>query len=274
MKFKSAVLGAALSAAVAVPAYAHFQMVYTPEIAVEQGADSTFKLVFTHPFGAGHTMNMGAPIEFYVVHQMGDKEAKKTDLKESLKKITWTSMTNSGDAYEVVVPKKVVRSMGDYQFVLVPEPYMEAEEGIYIQQITKTYMNVGGVPGNWNAPLGLKTEWVPLNKPYAVWTGSTFKAQLLKDGKPCPNHEVEVEYVNHEPDMKNNSFSKKAKAKAPQSSFETMGVMTDNQGYVTFAIPKAGWWGFCGLGSGPDTEYKGKELSQDAVIWVKAVDMK
>ncbi len=273
MKLKSAILGTMLTTAMAVPAFAHFQMVYTPDIAVEKADDTMFKLVFTHPFGAGHTMNMGTPQEFYVVQQMGEKAAKKTDLKGLLKKITWTSLTNSGDAYEAMVPRKMVRSMGDYQFVLVPDPYYEGEEDIYIQQITKTLMNVGGVPGNWNQPLGLKTEWVPLTKPYALWTGSTFKAQLLKDGKPLANHEVEIEFINHKPDMKANSFAKEAFAEAPQSSFETLGTQTDEQGYITYAIPKAGWWGFCGLGSGPDTEFKGKELSQDAVIWVKAVDM-
>ena len=35
-------------------------------------------------------------------------------------------------------------------------------------------------------------------------------------------------------------------------------------------IPKAGFWGFAALGSGPKKEYKGKELSQDAVIWIRA----
>lgn len=273
MKLKGAIFGVMLSTALAVPAFAHFQLVYTPEIAVERSADTMMKMVFTHPFSAGHTMSMGEPQQFYFVHQMGEGKAKKTDLQDLLKKITWTSVTNSGDAYEALIPRKMVRSMGDYQFVLVPDPYYEEGEEIYIQQITKTYMNVGGVPGNWNQPLGLKTEWVPLNKPYAVWTGTTFKAQLLKDGKPCPNHEVEVEYMNHAPEMETNSFAKEAFAQSPQSSFETMGVMTDDRGYVTFAIPKAGWWGFCGLGSGPDTEFNGKELSQDAVIWVKAVDM-
>ena len=50
--------------------------------------------------------------------------------------------------------------------------------------------------------------------------------------------------------------------------------MTDANGVFTYALPKAGWWGFAALGVGPDTKHDGKPLSQDAVIWVQAVDMK
>ncbi|WP_199671187.1 hypothetical protein [Salinibius halmophilus] len=38
------------------------------------------------------------------------------------------------------------------------------------------------------------------------------------------------------------------------------------------ALPAAGKWGFAALGSGPDTEFDGKALSQDAVLWVEAYD--
>ncbi len=138
----------------------------------------------------------------------------------------------------------------------------------------KVLQALKSLPGNWSAPAGLKTEWVPLVKPYAMWTGMTFKAQLLSNGKPVANHDVEVEYMNHEPDMKKNAFKKEAKSEAPQDAFVTMGIKTDAHGYIEFAVPKAGWWGFCALSSGPDTEFKAKELSQDAVIWLKAVDMK
>ena len=62
MKKKSLVLSALLAVlAFASPALAHFQMVYTPESALEKGGDVPFKLVFTHPFEAGHTMDMGQP---------------------------------------------------------------------------------------------------------------------------------------------------------------------------------------------------------------------
>ncbi len=52
-----------------------------------------------------------------------------------------------------------------------------------------------------------------------------------------------------------------------------MTIKANVNGEFTFGIPRAGWWGFCALGAGPEDTYKGKELSQDAVIWVQARDM-
>ena len=47
-------------------AFAHFQMIYTPEAAMTKGGKIPVVLVFTHPFEAGHTMDMGKPEQFFV----------------------------------------------------------------------------------------------------------------------------------------------------------------------------------------------------------------
>jgi cobalt/nickel transport protein len=225
---KRLVIALALSLMMATPAMAHFQMIYTPEIAFDKGQATEFKLVFTHPFEAGHTMSMAPVEEFFVVKQRGeDAKPKKVDLKSYLKKITWESVTNSGDAYEAKLPKKIVRSMGDYVFVLVPGPYLEKEEDIYIQQITKVVANVGGVPGNWANPVGLPTEIVPLDKPYTNWVGGVFRGVVLSDGKPVPHADLEVEYMNHPPVMDKNMFQKNGLVEAPHDSFVTMGIKAD-----------------------------------------------
>ncbi len=272
---KRLLMALALTLVTAGPAMAHFQMIYTPEIAFDKGDAVEFKLVFTHPFEAGHTMSMAPVQEFYVVKQRGEEaKPEKVDLKSFLNKISWESVTNSGDAYEAKLPKKIMRSMGDYVYVLVPGPYLEKEEDIYIQQITKVVANVGGVPGNWGQPVGLPTEIVPLDKPYANWAGGTFRGVVLADGKPVPHADLEVEYMNHPPVMDKNMFQKKGLVEAPHDSFVTMGIKADARGEFTVGIPRAGWWGVCALGTGPQKEHEGKELSQDAVIWFKAVDMK
>ncbi|MFO7886561.1 MAG: DUF4198 domain-containing protein [Desulfobacteraceae bacterium] len=250
----------------AAPAYAHFQMIYTPDSAMDKADTITMKLVFTHPFEAGHTMDMGTPKNFKVLHKGQTK-----DITGSVKPVTWTSLTNSGKAFEASYK---LRGMGDWVFMLTPDPYYESEEDIYIQQITKTVVNVAGLPTDWDAEAGLPTEIVPLIKPYAIWTGSTFTGIVKSNGQPVPYAEIEVEYMNHEPDMEKNAFSRQAKASVPQDAFVTMGIKANAEGEFTFGIPKAGWWGFCALGSGPVKAHKGKELSQDAVIWVQALDMK
>ena len=263
---------ALLLAFTVLPASAHFQTIYTPDAALTEGKELDLKLVFTHPFDAGHTMDMGMPLEFYVVHQRGEEgKVKKTDLMKTLKPITWGSGKNTGAAYTA---KTKVRSMGDYTFVLVPAPYLEKEEDIYIQQITKMMINVGGIPGNWADPLGLPCEIVALDKPYALWTGNVFRGVVMSGGKPVPGADIEVEYLNHPPVEGKNMFQVEPLVEAPQDAFVTMSIKADANGQFAFGIPKSGWWGFCALGVGPDTEYKGKELSQDAVLWIRAVDMK
>jgi cobalt/nickel transport protein len=265
----SIVTGAAILGSAAV-ASAHFQMIYTPEMAMQKGGKIPLKLVFTHPFEAGHTMDMGPVEEFYVVRSRGENEPKKTDLKDTLKPITWTSLTNEGKAWETTYSARG----GDHAFVLIPEPYWEGADGFYIKQNTKVIVNVGGEPGAWSEPVGIPTEIVPMAKPYDRWTGNVFQGQVLFDGKPVPGAEVEIEFMNHEPLLDSNSFAKEGEVEAPQDSFVLQTIFADANGVFTFGIPRAGWWGFAALDLDPDYTYKDKKCSHDAVIWIQAKDMK
>jgi cobalt/nickel transport protein len=219
-------------------------------------------MVFWHPFDNGHVMDMGTPEEFFVVHR-----GEKTDLSESLTPITFTGADSAGKGWEGVLP---IRRNGDYIVGLVPAPYYEESEDVYIQQLTKVFFNKAGIPTDWMEPVGMETEFVPLNKPYNVLTGSSFSAQLLSNGAPVPGAEIEIEYMAAEPDMDANAPGPVTAAPPPGGAIV---AVTDPNGVFTFALPKAGFWGFAALGSGPDTEHEGKALSQDAVIWVRAYDL-
>jgi cobalt/nickel transport protein len=68
-------------AGLAIPtAEAHFQLLYTPEAALNESAAVELALVFSHPFDNGYTMDMGPPEAFYVVSQRGEAEPRTTDL--------------------------------------------------------------------------------------------------------------------------------------------------------------------------------------------------
>lgn len=251
-----------LAMGLALPASAHFQLIYNPEANPAEPGEMPFKLIFWHPFENGHAMDMGQPEEFFMVFK-----GERTDLINSLTPITFHGAHNESAAFEGTVP---VRRNGDYIVGLVPAPYYEESEDIYIQQLTKTYVNKGGIPTGWEEPVGMKTEFVPLNKPYGAVVGSTFSAQLLSDGEPVAGAEIEIEYMSAEPDMETNSPGETTAEPVPGGA---MVAMTDANGVFTFGVPKSGWWGFAALGSGPDTEFDGKELSQDAVIWIRAYDL-
>lgn len=220
----------AFVAVAASDATAHFQMIYTPEVTLEEPSQLNFKLIFTHPFANGHTMDMGAPEAFFAIHK-----GKRIDLKDRLKPLNWKGAENEGKAYEAEIE---IKRNGDYIFVLEPAPYYEESEDIYIQQITKSFLNKGGIPTGWNEPVGLITEIVPLNKPYNVYAGSTFSGVLLSDGKPVAGAEIEIEYIAAPPDMQANAFPPQSTVRPPASALV---VITDANGTFTFGIPKAGF---------------------------------
>lgn len=243
-------------------AHAHFQLLYTPEVNLDNPKTVPVKLIFWHPMENGHVMNMEQPEQFFYIFK-----GEKVDLSKTLKPIVFSGKDNQAKAFEADVN---IRRNGDYIFVLQPAPYYEKNEDAYIQQITKSYVNKGGIPSGWEKAVGLPTEIVPFNKPTNVLVGSTFTAQVLTEGKPAAGVEIEIEYLAAPPDVKANRPSSKKSAAAKGGALV---AVTDANGVFTFGIPKEGFWGFAALGSGPQKEYQGKELSQDAVIWIRADKM-
>ncbi|MDO5686832.1 MAG: DUF4198 domain-containing protein [Neisseria sp.] len=243
-------------------AQAHFQLVYTPQVQLDEPQTVPVKLVFWHPMENGHVMDMELPEAFYYVFK-----GEKTDLLKTLKPMTFKGQDNQAQGFETEVK---IRRNGDYVFVLQPAPYFEKSENAYIQQITKSYLNKGDLPDAWHEPLGLATEIVPFNKPTNILAGSTFTGQVLSDGKPAAGVEIEIEYMAAPPDIKANRASSN---RSTETKGGTLVAVSDANGMFTFGIPKEGFWGFAALGSGSKTEYQGKELSQDAVIWIRADKM-
>lgn len=253
---------------------AHFQILFTEDLSRVRGGESTFVMAFSHPVHGGPNMDMGEPLAFYVLSQRGDSApVKRTDLSEYLERVTWRGPDDDSIGYRARLPRTATRSLGDYVFVLEPAPYYEAEEDKYIQQFTKTIMNVGGIPGNWAATLGLPAEVRALNKPYANWTGGIFRGIVLGDGEPVPYAEIEVEYINHVVDTELPGFENRPIVQLPQTSYGNQSIRANAFGEFAVALPRAGWWGICALDIGPDKEHEGKPLSQDAVLWLEVKDV-
>ncbi len=283
--FRKVFVGLTAFALLCSVSFAHFQMIYSPE-GVFSSSNLPLKLVFTHPFAAGHTMNMGAdqdgqgkaPLKFGVMTQKGESEPVVTDLLPDLKQMTFTSLENSGTGYDL---KYKAKGMGDFVFFCDPGPYYEASEDAYIEQVTKVILNKGGaMTCVFEDVAGLPVQIKPLVRPYALWTGNVFRGvvqkwdETSKSYVPVPFAEIEVEFANHKIDMKNSKFEKEAAATAPNDACECQTILANENGEFSYALPKSGWWGFAALGAGGDLEYKGKPLSLDAVIWAYAYDMK
>ncbi len=157
---------------------------------------------------------------------------------------------------------KVIRP-GLYEFVLEPQPYWEPAEDKFIMHYTKVMVPAYGVEDGWEIPAGLKTEIIPLTRPFGNYVGNIFRGKVVVDGKPAANVPVEVEYYNVD-----------KRVKAPNDIFITQVVMTDDQGTFSYSVPWEGWWGFAALS---EADYKIKHEGVDkpveigAVLWTEFV---
>jgi len=252
----------------------HFQLVYTPETTLQSGRTVKMVHAMIHPYSDRKTMDMGkqhkgdkkflAVEAFYSVHK-----GIKTDWIEALEPIEFQGKKRAGRGYK---SKHKLKQMGDHLFVLKPAPYYSTLEGIYLQQITKTIVNIAGKPTDWDRELGLEAEIVPLSKPYGIWTGGSFSAMVKAEGIPVPFAQVEVEYLNSDIDMENLKTGA-FKTNEKNQNFQTIEIKANERGEFTFHLPRAGWWGFRAKHIGLKKDYKEKELSIEGVIWVQVKDV-
>jgi cobalt/nickel transport protein len=253
---------------------AHFQMVYVDRSLRAPGVPLDILLLFTHPASGGPMMAMEPPQSFFMIRQRGGDKPERIDLMPRLVGIGFAAEGKAAvPAYRASVPATQIRSLGDYVIVVEPEPHYEASEDKYIQQITKTIVNVGGVPSIWDKDVGLPAEIRPLGKPYANWRGGIFRGVVLSRGRPVPNAEIEVEYLNRRPDVTAGTWAAGEHVRIPNPALAGLSIRADANGAFAIGLPRAGWWGIAALGAGPVRTHKGKPLSQDAVLWVEATDV-
>ncbi|MGD8702660.1 MAG: DUF4198 domain-containing protein [Desulfosarcina sp.] len=231
------------------PAWAHFGMVIPSDTMVMQDDTRTVTvtLSFSHPMEM-IGMALAKP-KAVAVMTNGQRE----DLLARLKPAAVMDQA----AWRLDYP---VKRPGVYMFYMEPEPYWEPAEDAFIVHFTKTVITAFGDDEGWDAELGLKTEIVPLSKPYGLYAGNVFQGIVKLGGKPVPFAEVEVEYYNQ------NQASQ-----APTDYMVTQTIKADGNGVFTYATPTAGWWGFAALNTADDTlkhDGEDKAVELGAVIWV------
>jgi len=249
----------------ASPALAHFGAIIPSDDIVTQDDDRTVsvEVKFIHPL-EGHYMEMVKPKQFGVMH-----DGKKTDLLGSLQEAKGKS-PDQNESFTFWKTDYKIRRPGDYTFYVEPKPYWEPAEDCFIIHYTKVCVDALGLEEGWDQPVGLETEIIPFTRPYGLWTGNLFTGQVLLKGKPVPFAEVEVEYLNASP-------GNKTPIVAPAGPYVTQVVKADANGVFSYAMPKAGWWGFAALSEADwkikhEGQEKGVEIG--AVFWVRTIDMK
>jgi len=237
-------------------ARAHFGMVIPSDSMVMQGDLRVIQLVlsFSHPMEM-IGMALDKPKAFGVFIN-----GKNQSLLNSLK----PAQVMENPAW---LAEYRVKRPGVYMFYMEPQPYWEPAEDVFIIHYTKTVVAAFGDDEGWDEEIGLKTEIVPLSKPYGLYAGNVFQGIVKLSGKPVPYAEVEIEYYNEN-----------KRAVAPTDYMITQTIKADGAGVFTYAVPRSGWWGFAALNEADfklklkSGEEKGVEIG--AVIWVKFEDWK
>ncbi|RJP75866.1 MAG: DUF4198 domain-containing protein [Desulfobacteraceae bacterium] len=247
------------------PALAHFGTITPSDDIVTQDDDKTLNIQvkFIHPMES-HYMEMVKPNRFGVFH-----DGKKIDLLATLQPAKGKSPDQT-ESFTFWTTSYKIKRPGDYTFFVEPAPYWEPAEDVFIVHYTKVCVNALGLEEGWDSPVGLETEIIPYTRPYGLWTGNLFTGQVLLKGKPVPFAEVEIEYLNDSP-------GNPGVVVPPSDPFVTQVVKADVNGVFSYAMPRAGWWGFAALSEADwkmknDGREKGVEIG--AVYWVHTRDMK
>ncbi|MFZ1680719.1 MAG: DUF4198 domain-containing protein [Rhizobiaceae bacterium] len=234
------------------PAFAHFLELIPSANVLPRGGDVTIDMRFTHPFDGGPVMRLDRPVRFGVM-----ANGQRIDLTAGL-----SEPGSPGDGFRAI---HRLAEPGAAIFYVEPTPYYEPAEDRFIVQFTKVIVDSWASGEGWDDVVGLPVEIVPLTRPTGLWSGNLFQGRVMRAGVPVAAAPVEVEYRNMDGVV------------APNDAFVTQVTTTDADGVFTWAMPRAGWWGFAALTeaetglASPD----GREVpvEADAVIWVKATAM-
>ncbi len=233
-------------------AKAHFGMVIpsTPVVEDQDGATVTVEFSFSHPMETAG-MTLARPKAVLVV-----VDGKAEDIGAALEPVeimehgAWKASCTIGRP-------------GVYAIAMEPEPYWEPAEDCFIVHYAKTYVAAFGEEEGWSDPVGLKTEIVPLTRPFGNYAGNVFQGRVMLDGKPVPNALVEVEYYNRD-----------GLYAAPNRRMVAQTIQADGNGVFTYGVPFAGWWGFAALNMSDEKivhEGEEKDVELGAVLWSEFV---
>jgi len=231
-------------------AVAHFGMVIPSDNMIEAQDKRSVQITlsFSHPMEmVGMALKKPRLFNVYT-------NGRTYRLRDQLIPITVMGQPGWGMDYKIKRP-------GVFVFYMEPQPYWEPVEDSFIIHYTKTVVTAFGDDDGWDAELGVKTEIVPLSKPFALYAGNVFQGIVKFNGKPVPSASVEVEFYNRH-----------RLAKAPTDYMITQTIKADKNGIFTYAAPQAGWWGFAAL-SQADFKLKNKQgqekaVELGAVLWV------
>lgn len=123
------------------------------------------------------------------------------------------------------------RRVGD-TWIVVHTPMAWSEHDTTFTETTVRTIVHQGLSRGWETPLGLPLEMVPLNQPYGLLPGDTFRVELLHKGKPLSNVKIYAEKY-YDPPMKKPFIDEVLRTRIAR---------TDSSGIAMITFHSPGWW--------------------------------
>jgi cobalt/nickel transport protein len=245
-------------------AAAHFGAIIPSDdiISRQETKNLQLSLKFLHPM-EGQYMELAKPKQFGVL-----SDGTKTDLLPALTSVTAKGRRSETRLHrlENAIPDQAPRRL---HFLHGTDPVLGTGRRCVHRPLHQGLRQRPWSGAGLGHPLGLETEIIPKTRPYGLWTGNVFTGQVLVKGKPAADVEVEIEYLNESGDNPKTVLP-------PSDPFITQVIKTDADGLFTYAMPRAGWWGFAALSTADRTIKKDgidKPVEIGAVYWVHTTDM-
>lgn len=243
--------------AAALPASAHYNMLFPQTTSPKKGEAVTLIYQWGHPF-EHQLFDAPQPESLTVLAPDG----RQTDLLPTLRRLKIpVADGKSVTGYRCVFTPNV---RGDYVFILKTPPIWMKEEGAFFQDTVKAVLHVQAQKG-WDTSTGADFEIVPLTRPYGLQPGMVFQAQVeprTAEGKtvaPALSRPVEIEHYNAEPPPY-----------LPPDEQVTRTAKPDANGVVTGTLTDAGWWCLTATRTGGTRQRDGKDypVLQRSTFWV------
>ncbi len=255
MRNRAATCAVAALLVIAAPLASAHAILFAPSTESVSPGDQNIEIniQYTHPMTGGPVIHLERPLAFGVI-----VDGERTDLLDTLE-------AGEIDGNQVFRAEYTVGQPGAHIFYMEADPYYANYTDRYHFHYAKTLVDSMGAWSGWDEMAGFPLEIEPLVRPYGLWTGNVFQGIVRADGEPAPGVEIEVEYLNEDG------------VEPPTDAHYAQVLRTDANGVFTYAMPRAGWWGFTATVDGEDTVEgpDGEEYGtqRHAILWVKARDM-
>lgn len=197
----------------------------------------------------------------YVIHN-----GKKRDLSTIVLPDFFTVRDGKAESYTIPVSRRQGFShAGDYVIVVEHQQHWKKSLGYYKQKVAKAYINNGGLLTDWpNRVLVNKPEIIPLVRPFAIFPGTLFRAEVVNGkGSKIPHARILIEFLNYK------TSSAGVVSDTPIITQAERGIQTifaDSSGTFSFIPQVAGVWTFTLVDGDENLTIDGKELSYDSSI--------